>query len=382
MVSQQPESFIDPIEIQNENNWEEEVLRIFGNSAGNLQVFDSAGNLKADTYQMENDGAEADPMDYYYSCEKYISEVKEKRSIRKFTMVYDADQKAHRVVYIYGVSVENGNEMIGEAFVVHSPLYFSRTLRVFLAFFTAAYVIAAVSVILVLSMRRRYDDARQKYIDNVTHALKTPVTSIKALAETLYDGVESDPEEQRYNLQLILQQADLQVDMVQNILKLSRLQTYGVKPEKIKVSSEELVKDPVKKHLPECEQKNISLEISSHLQELPQLYTDPDMVRQILDAVLDNAVKFTPEGGSIVINGKVSGKMAILEVRDTGIGIPKEQLNSIFERFYTSSAGNAEGNGLGLAIAKELTKLLKENIWAESEAGKGTSIFLTVKISK
>ena len=304
MVSQQPESFIDPIEIQNENNWEEEVLRIFGNSAGNLQVFDSAGNLKADTYQMENDGAEADPMDYYYSCEKYISEVKEKRSIRKFTMVYDADQKAHRVVYIYGVSVENGNEMIGEAFVVHSPLYFSRTLRVFLAFFTAAYVIAAVSVILVLSMRRRYDDARQKYIDNVTHALKTPVTSIKALAETLYDGVESDPEEQRYNLQLILQQADLQVDMVQNILKLSRLQTYGVKPEKIKVSSEELVKDPVKKHLPECEQKNISLEISSHLQELPQLYTDPDMVRQILDAVLDNAVKFTPEGGKVTVSAK------------------------------------------------------------------------------
>ena len=81
---------------------------------------------------------------------------------------------------------------------------------------------------------------------------------------------------------------------------------------------------------------------------------------------------------------KIEEKENFIEIRekDNGMGIPEKDLKRIFERFYTSSAGNAEGNGLGLAIAKELTKLLKENIWAESEAGKGTSIFLTVKISK
>lgn len=382
MISQQQEYMKQPVEVSSETGWEQEFLKSIGRVTGHVQMFDTDGRLLYDTFQNRPAEEGPDPMDIDFDVSGYIHLVNSGHPVRRFSLVRDNVFGSLRVVYIYGTPVMCGGKQIGSVFGINSPLYFSRTLKVFLIFFTAAYVIAALSVLLVMIMRARYEDARQKYIANVTHALKTPVTAIKALAETLYDGAESDPEEQKYDLELILQQADLQVDMVQNMLRLSHIQTYGRKLKKIRVSIRELIDDPVKKHMPACEQKGIALVRADSLSDIPDLRTDPDAIRDVLDCLLDNSVKFTPEGGTITIDARVEGSRAVMEVRDTGIGIDREMIPKVFDRFYTSSVGNAEGNGLGLAIAKELTGHLHEKIWVESEPGAGTSVFFTVKICR
>lgn len=382
MTTQQQDYTKRPLKVSTETGWGQEVLEGTGRITGHIQMFDFNGQLLDDTWGERPAMDAPDPMDMSYQCDRFIDLVNKGKCIRRFDIVKDPVQNMLRVVYIYGAPVMCGDRQVGSVFGVQSPLYFSRTLKVFLLFFSAAYVIVAVSLMIVLLMRARYEEARQNYISNVTHALKTPVTAIKALAETLYDDAESDPEEQKIDIEMILRQADIQVDMVHNILRLSHLQTYGRKLRKISLNVRDLINDPVKKHLPACEQKNIELLVSVNMDSVPELKTDPEAVREVLDCLLDNAVKFTPEGGRITIDAKTAGRKAVIEVRDTGMGIEKDKLSRIFDRFYKGNTGNAEGNGLGLAIAKELIRHLNEKIWAESEPGKGTSVFFTVKINR
>ena len=376
MNSQANDVFLSDIEVTSVESAASEILELVGDNEGHLQIFSSDDQLIIDTYNSD----ESSVADYPYSCEKYLNLIDGSQAIRRFTLTYDSNHETYRLVYVYGVPVICDGHFVAKAFNIESPLYFSKTIKTFVAFLSAAYLVMAASIIIVLVMREKFMLTRATYIDNVTHSLKTPVTAIKALAETLVDDMEPDPEEQKINLRLILQQADVQSEMVQNMLNLSRIQTGRVTIKKRKIIPKEILSDPIKKHTMQCRKKNINLCTGENFASIDYFYADPNAARQILDILLDNAIKFTPEGGSITIDALKKGHKAVISVADTGIGISKEKVGNIFDRFYTTGAGNSDGSGLGLSIASEMARKMKEKIWVESEKGHGTTMYFTLSV--
>jgi len=193
--------------------------------------------------------------------------------------------------------------------------------------------------------------------------------------------VEPDPDQQKVYYGMILREANRQDHMIRDILELSKLQSHGMDFSKTKLSTAELLAPIREKYATLCDCMDINLHISDTVSRLPALYSNAACVRQIFEILLDNALKFVSEGGNIWLDASVSGKTAVICVRDDGIGIEKEALPQIFDRFFKGSHDfNSSGSGLGLAIAKEITAGLKERIWAESEIGKGSSFFFTVHL--
>ncbi len=120
---------------------------------------------------------------------------------------------------------------------------------------------------------------------------------------------------------------------------------------------------------------NIDFTIDDSVNNLPVLYSDPAAIQQIFEILVDNSLKFTDEGGELIISAQIERKKVVFCVHDNGCGIPKKDIDNIFERFYkTKNKSNPDGNGIGLSIAKALTDELQEKIWAKSQYGSGTEI--------
>ena len=166
--------------------------------------------------------------------------------------------------------------------------------------------------------------------------------------------------------------------LISDLMELSRLQSgnLALEPDVFKIG--EMVEDVLDKYQGICQEKSISLTAESDFSACPPLYANPDRIEQILGILIDNAVKYTPEGGKIVISGDWTHERAVLRVRDTGAGIAKEHLPHLFERFYkVDKAHSGMGSGLGLSIAKEMLTLMGESIEVESEEGQGTTFTFT-----
>lgn len=242
-----------------------------------------------------------------------------------------------------------------------------------------------LSVYLYHSISRkkaRLEATRRSYVANVTHALKTPVASIKALAETLCEGVEPDRNMQKLYCGMILKEANRQDHMIRDILELSRLQNHAASIRPARVSAEELLDPVLEKYALLFDCAGVELSVSPEAAALPPMRTDPSCAAQILGVLMDNALKFVPEGGTVRLEAAVVRKKAILILRDNGPGIAPEDLPHIFDRFFMAAQeGNENGSGLGLAIARELAAALGERIWAESEPGRGSAFFFSVRIA-
>ena len=245
-------------------------------------------------------------------------------------------------------------------------------------------VFAAITVIMIIHNRSilKYEQAQKNYIDNVTHELKTPVASIKALAEALSDDMVSTPAERNVHLGMILREANRQERMIRNILQLSKLQgDYGHVIKK-RASSAEVFDDVCQKYESICDLMEIEFNVSDEIKTMPDMDTDPDSTSQVLEILLDNAIKFVgAEAGQVELSAVREHKKAIVCVSDNGIGIKESEISHIGERFYRgSNARTYRGSGLGLAIARELICKLNEKIWIESKEGEGTKVYFTVSL--
>ena len=126
---------------------------------------------------------------------------------------------------------------------------------------------------------------------------------------------------------------------------------------------------------------DVTLHVSDAVLQLPTLYTNAVCIKQVLQILLDNAIKYVPGGGNVWIDAATANHHAMISVRDDGIGIPKESLPFIFDRFYKGNRGDStKSSGLGLAIAREIINGLGEKIWVESELGKGSAFFFTIRL--
>lgn len=235
-----------------------------------------------------------------------------------------------------------------------------------------------------ISERKRMEQMRSEFMSNVSHELRTPLTSIRGFVETLQDSGTDDPEMTRHFLEIIATETARLSNLVDDLLDLSRIEERRV----VHRWQHEDIGTLVDQVLTVCgsraEDKQIS--IRANLQpRLPRLFGDPDLLAQVFINLVDNAVKYTPEGGTITISAQVEGDEIRIDVADSGVGIPAENLPRIFERFYRvekARTRGAGGTGLGLAIVKHIIKGHGGRVDVKSVVGKGTvfSVFLPLEM--
>jgi len=225
---------------------------------------------------------------------------------------------------------------------------------------------------------KRLENMRRDFIANVSHELKTPITAIKGYAETLLDGAIDDKENAKKFVEIIKNQAERLSILVDDLLTISRIEFGEIKIEKEKIELNQMVESVFQIFRERAERKNLSLinEINHEI----FIYADKNRFMQIMINLIDNAIKFT-EKGFVRVKFKKKNGQSIISVEDTGIGIPKEHLHRIGERFYRVDKARSRqlgGTGLGLAIVKHLVLAHGWQLKIESEVGVGTKVNILI----
>lgn len=225
----------------------------------------------------------------------------------------------------------------------------------------------------------RVESMRREYVANVSHELRTPLTALRGLLEPLSDGMIRKKEDRQRYYKIMLHEVMRLSRLITDMMTLSRLQSGTEYMELVRVDLYALVNDIAGGYSASLANKGVHLVVDCP-RPVPDCMTDPDRIEQVVVILLDNAVRYTPEGGTITIGLRNRQKHVELMVEDTGIGIPEKDLPHIFERFYkVDKSRNEGGTGLGLSIAQFIMDKLGETIDVESEPGRGTRFTLTVR---
>jgi len=232
-----------------------------------------------------------------------------------------------------------------------------------------------------LTRQKQIETMRRDFISNVSHELRTPLAAIKALTETLQSGaLEDPPAAQRFLMQMETEVDSLSL-MVSELLELSRIESGRVPLNLTPTRPMEIVNQAQERLHLQAERAGLTLKME-YPDELPDVMADASRVQQVVVNLLHNAIKFTPTGGQVTVSAEPNNDYICFTVEDTGIGISKEDLPRIFERFYKADRSRTtSGTGLGLAIARHLVEAHGGRIWAESEIGKGSAFHFTIPLA-
>lgn len=228
---------------------------------------------------------------------------------------------------------------------------------------------------------RRLERVRRDFVANVSHELKTPLTSIKGYVETLQSGAKSDPEVLDRFLKRIDVNASRLVELVQDILSLARAESQEAELRQTAVDIAHVARQSVQTQEHVLTRKNISMNVK--LADNILVKGDQEALRQVIDNLLTNAIKYTPEGGEVAVDLAQEGTEAVLRVKDTGVGIPAEHHARIFERFYRVDKHRSRedgGTGLGLSIVKHLVQSMHGKVSVSSEPGRGSTFMVQMKV--
>lgn len=223
------------------------------------------------------------------------------------------------------------------------------------------------------------EQTRRDYIANVSHELKTPVASIRAISELLNDDMMIDKIDQKKYYSMILRESMRLELLIEDMLELSRLQSGNVAVEKSFVRLEELFYEIIEEFQIRAEDLDINFYVPRNIKEDIILYTNKNRIIQVLIILLDNAFKFTPIEGSVSINISEEEDLVRVRVCDTGVGIEKDDIPFVFDRFYKADKSHSSiGTGIGLSIASEIMRHLDEEIYVDSEIGHGSIFTFTI----
>lgn len=216
---------------------------------------------------------------------------------------------------------------------------------------------------------------KSDFISSVSHEIKTPLSIIQNYTESLKDDSLSKEKRDEY-INIITTTTKNLSDMVQNILKLNKLENQEINPQLQEVKLNDCITKTILQYELVFDQKNIELECD--IDEV-NMYTDPSYIEIIIGNLLSNAVKFTPEGGNVFISLKKKQNDVSLIVRDNGCGMSEEVMKHIFDKFYQGDSSRTQtGNGLGLALVKKAVDLLHGEIMVESNINEGSTFKLTL----
>ena len=238
----------------------------------------------------------------------------------------------------------------------------------------------AVGLFSDITQLERLERTRRDYVANVSHEMRTPLTAMRALIEPLKEGMVTTDEARMRYYDIILREIMRLSRLINDLMELSRLQsgTLAIRTERMKLG--ELVDDVCERYRSIAEDHDISFHEETDFSKVPAVVANADRVEQLLVILLDNAIKYTPEGGTVSLAATWDEARVTLIVKDTGIGIAQEDLPYVFDRFYkVDKAHSGMGSGLGLSIAPELLKWMGEDIWVKSEVGKGSQFGFTLR---
>lgn len=242
----------------------------------------------------------------------------------------------------------------------------------------------AVVVLHDVTELRRLERVRQDFVANVSHEFKTPLTAIQGFAETLLSGAIDDPNNNRRFLEIIREHASRLARLTDDLMKLARIEAGKLELQFSAVNLADLADACEEIALLKASRKQIALEMDVPA-TLPPVRGDANLLHEVLQNLLDNAVQYThPGGGTIHVSATVRERDAVVTVADTGIGIPLAAQERIFERFYRVDAARsreAGGTGLGLSIARHIVEAHGGRIWVESEVGVGSRFSFSIPLA-
>lgn len=293
---------------------------------------------------------------------------------RNFNMIFNSrihlDINMEKIIYLENWTSSEQKVTIGDKF-----------LNMFFAQFKDENDRPAGIMVLIQDITEhvKLDNMRKEFVADVSHELKTPITSIMGYADTLLEG-EYDKDTQNRFLNVIAEEARRMAKLVTDLLTLSRFDNNQVLQEKVKFDLGALVKQCQEKVQIEIDKKKHKVECFVTA-EVPNVYADKEGIERVVLNILTNSIKYTPDGGNIKIYVGFVYNDAYIKVIDNGLGIPEEDLNRIFERFYRVDKARTRqmgGTGLGLSIAKEILDKNNGTIDIKSEKGKGTEVVIRI----
>lgn len=233
---------------------------------------------------------------------------------------------------------------------------------------------------------KRLDEIKSEFVSIASHELRTPLASIKNAVQLILRGKTGEiNENQARFLQMAERNIDRLTNLLNDLLDISRIESGKVLMNFEELSLKGTIEFSLSSFKVQADAKSITLGMDVP-EDIPNVYGDREKLEQILTNLIGNAIKFTPDGGSISVSARrFNEKMVVISVKDTGVGIPEDELDKVFEKFHQvegSLTRTVQGTGLGLAITKGLVEASHGNIWVESELGKGSTFTFTLPISE
>ncbi len=243
-------------------------------------------------------------------------------------------------------------------------------------------VTGCVGIVSDVTSAERLEQTRRDYVANVSHELRTPLTAMRALIEPLRDGLVKTEEQRQQIYDVVLRETMRLSRLVNDMLELSRLQSGTASLSRsvfAPLPLFNLIHETYSAYAEDYQQTFVY----DVPEDLPNVWGNPDRTQQVLIVLLDNAFKYTPEGGVVTLSACAEGDVVRVRVRDTGVGIPAADLPHVFDRFYkVDKSHHSKGTGLGLAIAYEIMKHLGEEMSVTSEPGQGSCFTFTLHIAQ
>ncbi len=251
----------------------------------------------------------------------------------------------------------------------------------------SGFVTGLVCVLHDVTSQQKEEREQKQFVSNVSHELRTPLTSVKSYVEALADGAWQNPEVAPQFLKVVEDETERMIRMINDLLSLSRMDSGTVKVNLEYVNINELfnyILDRfdmiIKKEAADPAKKKYSIERHLTTKDL-WVEIDPDKFTQVIDNIVNNAIKYSPDGGVITARLLETHNHVILSISDQGLGIPRKDLSHIFDRFFRVDKARSRkqgGTGLGLAISKEVVNLLGGQIWVDSVEGKGSTFYISL----
>jgi signal transduction histidine kinase len=242
----------------------------------------------------------------------------------------------------------------------------------------------AERIIQQVSKLRQTDELRRELVANVSHDLRTPLSSLKGYIETLeLKDDQLTPEERRQYLSIARRQSDKLGHQVEELFELARLESKEMKPELESFPLAELVQDVVQEFRLTADEKKVALDLRLP-ESIPLVSADIGLIQRVLQNLISNAIKHTEEGGEVTVVLATDAEHVTVRVEDTGCGIPSDELVQIFDRFYQAEphdGGVPRTGGLGLAIVKRILELHGSAVDAASTVGEGTVFSFSLPVA-
>jgi len=302
--------------------------------------------------------------------------VNEKDTLGKYTMEVTRN---HRLDEVIMSSFNNEQEVLEEVETIYPN---ERIIRIHVTPIKSKEndKQGAVAVLRDVTELRKLEQMRTEFVGNVSHELRTPLTSIKGYVETLLDSDDYEPYILKRFLQIIKDEADRLEQLIVDLLDLSQIEAMSDGLDKGQINLNEVIEEVLTIMVPKAMDKDISLKVNVP-EELSTITGNGSQVRQLYINLVDNAIKYTPDGGKVEIKVNEDEEEVWTEIIDTGMGIPKKDLERIFERFYRVDKARSRkmgGTGLGLSIVKHILEGHNGKIEVESEVEEGTKFIFSL----